>query len=160
MRSNGARVAIALAAMAAVVVLFVLLSADDDGGSPSLPATEEQQQRQQQQRQGSTVTGGEGDERERTTDRERAAQRVTIRVRNAKPVGGIERLEYAKGERVRFVVESDVSDEVHVHGYDRTNFVNAGGTASFDFVAKLEGVFEIELESRHVQIAELRVKPS
>ena len=47
-----------------------------------------------------------------------------------------------------------------MHGYDRSTLVNAGGTARFDFKANLEGVFEIELESRQQQIAELRVTPS
>jgi hypothetical protein len=82
-----------------------------------------------------------------------------LTVKNAKPVGGVKRLEYTSGERVRFRVHSDVADEVHIHGYDRSKDVEAGGSVSFDFPAKLEGVFEIELESRKEQIAELRVKP-
>ena len=82
-----------------------------------------------------------------------------IRVRGGKPVGGVEKLEYTSGERVRFVVRSDVADEVHIHGYDRSKDVSAGGSVSFNFEAKLEGVFEVELEGRHEQIAELRVTP-
>ena len=34
------------------------------------------------------------------------------------PVGGIRQLTYDQGDRIRFKVDSDVSDEVHVHGYD------------------------------------------
>jgi hypothetical protein len=71
----------------------------------------------------------------------------------------VQRLEYEKGERVRFVVRSDVTDEVHVHGYDISRDVAAGGRVAFGFPARLEGVFEIELEARHEQIAELRVNP-
>jgi hypothetical protein len=81
-------------------------------------------------------------------------------VRNGKPVGGIKKIEYRKGERVRFVVRSDVADEIHVHGYDRLREVRAGGSVRFDFPADLEGVFEVELEQRKEQIAELRVNPS
>jgi hypothetical protein len=83
----------------------------------------------------------------------------TIVVRNAKPVGGIRRLIYNKGEQVLFEVDSDVSDEVHMHGYDIMKDVKAGGSVSFDFPATIEGVFEAELEGRKEQILELTVNP-
>jgi hypothetical protein len=83
----------------------------------------------------------------------------TIVVKNGKPVGGIRQLTYNKGERIHFVVDSDVSDEVHVHGYDIMKDVKAGGSVSFDFPATIEGVFEAELEGRKEQIIELTVNP-
>jgi hypothetical protein len=83
----------------------------------------------------------------------------TIVVRHGKPVGGIRELTYNEGERVRFKVESDVDDEVHVHGYDIMKDVKAGGSVSFDFPATIEGLFEAELENRKEQILELRVNP-
>jgi hypothetical protein len=82
-----------------------------------------------------------------------------IVVRDGKPVGGVARLEYERGERVRFTVVSDSADEVHVHGFDLAKDVAAGGSAHFDFRADFEGVFEVELEGAHVQIAELRIEP-
>jgi hypothetical protein len=83
----------------------------------------------------------------------------TIVVKNGKPVGGIADLTYNKGEQIHFVVDSDVSDEIHVHGYDIMKDVNAGGSVSFDFPATIEGVFEAELEGRKEQIIELTVNP-
>jgi hypothetical protein len=83
----------------------------------------------------------------------------TIVVKDGKPVGGIRQLTYKKGDRIRFEVESDVSDEIHVHGYDIMKEVEAGGSASFDFPATIEGGFEAELEERGEQIAELTVNP-
>jgi hypothetical protein len=83
----------------------------------------------------------------------------TIVVKNGKPVGGIRELSYTKGDRIRFKVDSDVSDEVHLHGYDVMKDVKAGGSVSFDFPATIEGIFEAELESRKEQIIELRVNP-
>jgi hypothetical protein len=83
----------------------------------------------------------------------------TIVVRNAEPVGGVAELEYSAGDEVAFRVRSDVADEVHVHGYDLSKRVPAEGTVAFSFTADLEGIFEIELEERAVQIAELRVNP-
>ena len=83
-----------------------------------------------------------------------------IVVRGGKPQGGVQELRYAKGDRVRLVVRSDVADEVHIHGYDLKQDVPAGGSVRFSFAADIEGVFEIELEERKEQIAELRVSPS
>jgi hypothetical protein len=57
-------------------------------------------------------------------------------------------------------VNSDVADEIHVHGYDFKKNVEKGGSVSFSFPAKIEGVFEVELEDAGEQIAELRVRPS
>jgi hypothetical protein len=83
----------------------------------------------------------------------------TIVIENGKPVGGIRELTYNKGEQVHFVVDSDVSDEVHMHGYDIMKDVKAGGSVTFDFPATLEGIFEAELEDRKEQIVELTVNP-
>jgi hypothetical protein len=83
----------------------------------------------------------------------------TIVIKNGKPVGGVRDLTYNKGEQIRFKVDSDVSDEVHVHGYDIMKDVEAGGSVSFDFPATIEGVFEAELEDREEQIVELTVNP-
>jgi hypothetical protein len=84
---------------------------------------------------------------------------TTIVVKHGKPVGGIAQLTYNKGEEVRFKVDSDVSDEVHMHGYDIMKDVKAGGSVSFDFPATIEGGFEAELEGRKEQILELTVNP-
>ncbi len=83
----------------------------------------------------------------------------TIVIRNGEPVGGVKQLEYSAGDEIRFEVESDVADEVHVHGYDLMEDVPAGGTVSFDFPAEIEGIFEAELEGRKEQIAEITVNP-
>src|SRR5699024_6212163 len=88
-----------------------------------------------------------------------AAAAPTVVVRDGAPVGGVQELEFSAGERIRFNVASDVADEVHVHGYDLAQNVPAGGEVSFDFPADIEGIFEVELEGRGVQIAELRVNP-
>ena len=82
-----------------------------------------------------------------------------IAIENGKPVGGIRTLTYNRGDRIRFKVDSDVSDEVHLHGYDVMKDVKAGGSVSFDVPATIEGVFEAELEGRKEQIAEITVNP-
>ena len=82
---------------------------------------------------------------------------ITIRIKDGKPVGGIARVTAKKGELVDLVVHSDVADEVHVHGYDLHEDVEAGGTARIRFPATIQGVFEAELENRKLQILELKV---
>lgn len=83
----------------------------------------------------------------------------TIVVRDGKPVGGVQELEYDAGEEVRFRVRSDAADEVHVHGYDVSREVPAGASATISFAADIEGIFEVEMHSSEEQIAELRVNP-
>ena len=142
MQSNRVRAAIGVATIAAIVVLFIVLSGGDDNKSTTTNATTP------------TTTSGT----ETTTTPAQPAEKTVV-VSGGKPVGGVQKLEFTKGDRIRFVVKSDVSDEVHVHGYDIPKDVKAGGSVSFSFPANLEGVFEIELESRKEQIAELRVNP-
>ena len=88
-----------------------------------------------------------------------AGKPQVIVVKNAKPVGGVQNISAKKGGRVRFTVQSDVADEIHVHGYNYHKDVPKNGTISFDFPAKIDGNFVIELESRSEQIASLTVEP-
>jgi hypothetical protein len=83
----------------------------------------------------------------------------SIVVRDGKPVGGVKDIEVDKGDRVEFTVRSDVAEEVHVHGYDVSKDVEAGGRVSFGFKADIDGSFEVELEHSAEQIADLRVNP-
>ncbi|MDX6632237.1 MAG: hypothetical protein QOG09_306 [Solirubrobacterales bacterium] len=131
-RTRATRLAVLIALIAVAVVLFVVLKSDSrDSKSSSPPGTQP----------GSV------------------AKVATVTVRGAKPVGGIQKLTFQKGGRVRFEVVSDIADEIHVHGYDLMKDVPAGGSVSFDFPAAIDGVFEVELEGRKQQIAELTVQP-
>lgn len=101
--------------------------------------------------------GGGGESGHTVTDAQGASS--TIVVKDGEPVGGVQELEYSAGDQIRFEVDSDVAEEIHVHGYDLMKDVPAGGTISFSFPAEIEGIFEVELEGRKEQIAELRVNP-
>jgi heme/copper-type cytochrome/quinol oxidase subunit 2 len=139
MNSNAMRVGLGIAAVAVAVVLFVVLKGDESGKSTN-----------EQIEEGAKTEKGA---------RAKVPPVATIVIKHGKPVGGIAQLTYNEGERVRFRVDSDVSDEIHVHGYDIMKDVEAGGSVSFDFPATLEGVFEAELEDRGEQILELTVNP-
>ena len=106
------------------------------------------------------TTTSESTTTETTTEPE-AGQPTVVRVNvvGGVPEDGIVRASVSKGDRVALVVTSDVADEVHVHGYDISKDVTAGGTARIVFTADIAGRFEVELEERGVQIADLTVTP-
>lgn len=138
MRSRAGRVAIGVGLVVVAIALFILLkgsSSDDNGGSHQAA----------ERPAGRHGTG--------------TVAVPKIVVRHGKPVGGVKELSFSRGEEIRFSVDSDVSDEVHIHGYDVMKDVRAGRTAEFEFPATIEGVFEGELEGRGEQILELRVNP-
>jgi len=142
-RSPAARIAIGLAALAAVVVLFIVFTGGDDDNDSK----------------GSTTTTQAAQGGTTTTQTQTVEATPQITIRGGKPVGGIKKLDYNKGDQVKFIVTSDVADEIHVHGYDLKEDVPAGGSVRFSFPASIEGVFEVELEDRKQQIAQLKVEP-
>ena len=86
---------------------------------------------------------------------------TTIVVKGGKPVGGVTTIKAKKGDRVNIEVSSpDTTSEVHFHGYDIKRDLTAGGKVRFSFDAKLEGIFEMELEETAVQIAKIEISPS
>lgn len=83
---------------------------------------------------------------------------VAVEVRGGAVVGGPARVQARLGEHLRFVVRSDVADEVHIHGYDRRAEVTAGGQVTLELTADIAGRFEIELERRKLRLGELVVR--
>ena len=84
--------------------------------------------------------------------------RVQIVIRGGLPVGGPRRVTVARGRRVILTVTSDVSDHVHLHGYDLMQDVGPGMPARIAFRATMPGTVEAELEDRGVQIARIRAQ--
>jgi hypothetical protein len=87
------------------------------------------------------------------------AARVRVTIRNGLPVGGPARITVVKGRRVVLVVNSDVADEVHLHGYNIMRDVAPGRPATIEFRATIVGTVEAELENRGLQIATITTKP-
>ncbi len=150
MQSNAARVMVAVGSVAAIVVLFVVLSGGDDDRTDTTTTAAET----------ATTAPGETDQRPTQPPKPPKPEVDKIVVDGSgQPKAGVADLSYAKGDRVRLEVDSAIAEEVHVHGYDLTEDVPAGGKAKFSFVADIDGVFEIELEQSAVQLAQLTVKP-
>jgi len=132
---------VGVAAIAAAVLLFIVLSGgDDDSPAPTTTAVS------------GNADGEGGGEPSRPTV-------PTIVVKDGEPVGGVQDLTFTSGDDIRFDVKSDTAAEVHLHGYDVMEDVEAGGEVSFDVPADIEGVFEVELEETATQIAEITVEP-
>ncbi len=70
---------------------------------------------------------------------------------------GDERIEASVGDVVMVMVNSDVAEQAHLHGYDVLIDVEPGTTAMFLFTADTPGKFEIEFEQSGTFIAELVV---
>jgi hypothetical protein len=84
---------------------------------------------------------------------------IQIVVVNGAPRGGIVRETVEKNDRVVLIVQADVSDHIHLHGYDIMRDVAPGRPARLPFRATIPGRFEVELEDRGVQIADVTVRP-
>jgi hypothetical protein len=151
------RVLIAVLALAVAATLFVVLR-DDDGDDSGSEATTAAQTTT------TTAAGGGGEPNPQEPDKpdkpEPPQSRIPlIEVVDGEPQGGVAELTFTMGENIRFVVQSDVADHVHLHGYDVFMDVPAGGKVEFNVPATIEGVFEVELEDRVVPLAEITVEP-
>ncbi len=148
---SGMRLLIGLGALVALVALFLVFRpADDKNGtgttSTQVTAPPKLEPTPTEPESATTANGPE-------------SVQLNVTVRGGEPVGGIVRVTATKGDTVVVAVRSDVVDHVHVHGYELMADVAPGKPARVQFRASLTGRFEIELEDRGRQIAQLTVLP-
>lgn len=86
-----------------------------------------------------------------------AVHQIRIHYAHGKVSGDTGRVRVHSGEQVRLTVDSDVADEVHVHGYDLMGDVAPGKPATVTFRADTPGVFEVELEHLGKQLFTFQV---
>lgn len=142
---SGARIALFALVIVVAVVGFILVKPEDDSKDQATETTTSAA--------GQTTTATQPEEPPPPPPVPR------IRVRDGKPVGGVQDLEFEKGETAEFFVTADLDDHVHVHGYDLMKDTTPGKPVKFEFEAKIDGQFEVELEESGVEIATLRVNP-
>ena len=129
--------------VAVLVVLFVVLRPSDDtsvGTSPT-PSTSTTS---------TSPTDSPSAEPERTI--------IEVTYRNG-AVEGPTSFTVTQGDQVRIIVHADVSDEVHLHGYDLMADVTPEEPARIDFVANAAGVYEVELEGLGEPLFDLEIVP-
>ncbi|CAA9483322.1 MAG: hypothetical protein AVDCRST_MAG38-2161 [uncultured Solirubrobacteraceae bacterium] len=137
------RISLVLAAVIAAVVAFAVLRPEDEP-AVSEPAPQAAQ----------TPTPGGEEEAATPTPTPTPTPRPPLLT-----AGSVEQLSVRRGETVAFRVRHPSDEEVHIHGYDIARPLPAGRTVTVSFKARIEGIFEIELERSHVQIASLQVEP-
>ena len=146
--SRNGRIAVIIGAVLIATVGFIALRPSDDDNSDGSGS------------QAQETVPASGDTTGAASPPPKPEPRVDqIRVRAGKPVGGVKNLSWEKGDTIRITVASDEAHEVHIHGYDVSKDVAAGGTAQFKIDANLDGIYEIELEDLAEPIAELKVEP-
>ncbi|HEX6400254.1 MAG TPA: hypothetical protein VF108_07285, partial [Actinomycetota bacterium] len=132
-----ARWAILAASLVALVVVFLLLRPDDGTDratpTPSSPSA--------------TQPSSPSDDASPTPPGSQAPDRTVIEViyRDG-AVQGPTSFTVTQGDRIRLLVHADVSDEIHIHGYDLSADVTPQAAGRIDFVANAAGVYEVELE--------------
>jgi cytoskeletal protein RodZ len=155
--------AVALGAVVLAIVLFLILRPDDSEPAAATSTTEPQPTTTEETTTEETTTE-ETTTEETTTEETTTApanqpQRVNVRFENGEVVGGLVEAEIEQGAQVVLTVRADVTDEVHLHGYDLTAEVAPGQPGRITFRADDVGVFEAELEELGIPIAELSVSP-
>jgi FtsP/CotA-like multicopper oxidase with cupredoxin domain len=146
--STGARLGILAGIIAIAIVVLVIANGGSDNSSST--ATTAAPASATSQSTGASTTAAPTPAGPKT---------FTVVVKNAKPAGGVKQIKVKKGDQVRIIVKSDTADEVHLHGYDIKKDVKPGGSVTFNVKATSDGGYEMELESRAQQIAELTVEP-
>ena len=153
MRSPAGRIAIVLGAIGLIAVLFVVLRGRDD----EEPAAETTTTATPPPTAATAPTSAA------TTTAPTATVETTriihVSVRGGRVAGGVKTVRLKQNERVLLDVAADVSDEVHVHGYDLMRDVAPGAPARIRLRATIAGRFEVELEDRKLRILELEVRP-
>ncbi|MDD9892139.1 MAG: hypothetical protein OXT49_01330 [Gammaproteobacteria bacterium] len=74
-------------------------------------------------------------------------------------VAGPEVLVAREGYPVEIVISSDISDLVHLHGYELQEPIQAGQTITLLFEASIAGRYVLELENSGIPLASLEVYP-
>jgi len=161
--SNLQRLAIVVGAIVVLVVAYLVFSGggDDDKKTASQPAATATSSTQSTATSGTDTSATDTSETDTggTTTAAPPPAPPTVRVVDAKPQGGVKKLNFDKGDTIRFRVVSDTADEIHVHGYDLMKDVPKGGSVTFSFKGSIDGRFVVELEDHAEQIAELDVAP-
>jgi hypothetical protein len=137
------RVVIGVAAVAIVVALFFVFRPSDEGESTG----------------GTTTSATTSSTATPPPPSPPPAARVQIVVEGGRPVGGVRSVTVAKNRRVVLVVTSDISEEVHLHGYNVARDVAPGEPARIPFRATIVGTVEVELEHSGVPLARITTKP-
>jgi hypothetical protein len=95
-----------------------------------------------------------------TTDNQSSAQKVfQLEIKDTTIVAGSSTLNVKQGDSVTIKILSDVEEEFHLHGYDRSTDLVPNQESQLSFVADISGRFAFELEKSKKELGVLEVQP-
>jgi hypothetical protein len=152
MESRKVPALLALVGIVVAVGLFLVLKDDTADDDTIVPPPQE------------SATGegpGEGKNAGDKPERDKPAKPEVpvIEIRDGQPVGGVQDLEFKKGDEVRIEIRANTDEEVHLHGYDITLPVPAGKPSTLSFKADLDGGYELESHVTAAPLAQISILP-
>ena len=154
------KVALIAAALGLLVSLFFALRPADDEAATTTAPTTAPATTETEPAPTEPATTAETETEPPPPTSPPADARITIRIAvSGDTAPTVRKFSVRQGRKVELVVTSELSDHVHLHGYDLTADVGPGMTGRIAFTANAAGRFEIELEGRGLPIADLEVRP-
>ncbi len=92
-------------------------------------------------------------------DQEKSTKTFELVIKNKKLVSGSSTLTATEGDSVIIKITSDIAEEFHLHGYDKSVELEPGKQAELAVTANLTGRFPFELEQSKTEIGALEVHP-
>jgi len=157
MRRPAGRIVVVVGTIALLVALFLVLRGRGEEEAAPQPTTSATTATTSETATAPTATAPTTTAP--TTTAPTGPRRTRVTVAGGRVAGGVKTVEVGQGERIVLVVRADVSDHVHVHGYDLMADVGPGAPAQIALRATIPGRFEVELEDRKLRILELEVRP-
>jgi plastocyanin len=104
-----------------------------------------------------SATSSSGETSAEPTPTQKTVQ-ITVSVRDGKVTPKPRRVSIPLGDQIRLQVTSDVDDELHVHGFDVEEPLEAGRTTTVELTADQQGVFEVETHETELELLQLEVR--
>jgi len=137
--------------VASLLVVLPGCAADDGSSGPATPSGSASSS-------GSASPSASSGSASSSAEETDEAVEITVSVRDGKVSPKPRRVEVEKDSQVRLLVTSDVDDEIHVHGFEIEAALEAGRTATVEFVADQDGVFEVETHDLGLALVQLQVR--
>jgi hypothetical protein len=101
-----------------------------------------------------------------SSDKDGQNRAFAFEVSHGQAVGGAKNVSAAQGDHLTVTLRTDIPAELHIHGYELSKDIKAGGQGSIAFTADATGEFEIEAhhlvhgdEGPGISLATLSVNP-
>lgn len=153
-----------LAAVSSVVALTLAgCGGAEEGSAEPPPATQTPSATAETSTRPSESTPDDGEQSpdESAAETEDRAVEIEVEIENGQVTPSGERVDVQIGQPIRFVVDSDTADEIHVHSTPEHSFAFKGGVDDKVFQFKLQrpGVVEAELHELGDVLVTIAARP-